>query len=81
MTAILAALLLLGSWGCAREPERLWYKIGQRYTMEEFQRDKAECTREKKLDFDCMRARGWVDVSPERPAPSPEPTKAPPPRY
>lgn len=77
---LLAALFLLGAWGCAREPERQWYKIGQPYTVAEFQRDKAACTRGKKLDFDCMRARGWVDVSPDRPAPSSEPQKAPGPR-
>lgn len=75
--ALLVALLLIGSWGCARQLERQWYKIGQPYSLAEFQRDKAECTREKKLDFDCMRARGWVDVSPDRPPSSPEPEKAP----
>ena len=80
--ALLVALVLIGSWGCARQPERQWYKIGQPYSVAEFQRDKTECTREKKLDFDCMRSRGWVDVSPDRPAPSPEPEKAPSrPRY
>lgn len=69
MTVIvgLATLLLtLAFWGCTRGPERQWYKIGQHYTTAEFERDKAECTREKKLDFDCMRKRGWVDVTPER---------------
>lgn len=78
--ALLAVLLVLGSWGCTREPQRQWQKFGQPYTMQdvqEFQRDKAECTREKKLDFDCMRARGWVDVSPDRPAPPPEPERVP----
>lgn len=80
IVSFLAILLLVGSWGCTRQPERLWQKFGQPYTEAEFRRDKAECTREKKLDFDCMRSRGWVDVSPDRPAPAPEPEKAPSPR-
>lgn len=74
--ALFVILVLAGLWGCAREPERQWMKIGKPYSMAEFERDKAECTREKKLDFDCMRARGWLDVSPDRPPPR-EPEKAP----
>ncbi len=76
-SAALLTVLLIGLWGCAGQPERQWQKIGQPYSVAEFQRDKAECTREKKLDFGCMRARGWIDVSPDRPAPSSEPEKAP----
>jgi len=79
--ALLTAFLLIGSSGCTREPERQWYKIGQPYSLAEFQRDRTECTREKRLDFDCMRARGWRDVSPDRPAPSPEPAKVRPRGY
>jgi hypothetical protein len=67
---LLAAVWLGLAWGCAREPERQWYKIGKPYTMEEFRRDTTQCTRDKKLDADCMRSRGWVDVSPDRPEPS-----------
>ena len=61
---------MLAISGCAREPEPLWQKIGQQYTLDEFRRDTAQCTQAKKLDFDCMRARGWVDVSADRPEPS-----------
>jgi hypothetical protein len=69
--ALLLAVVSLGlAWGCAREPERQWYKIGKPYTMEEFRRDTAQCSRDKTLDADCMRARGWVDVSPDRPEPT-----------
>lgn len=78
---LLATFVVLGSFGCASGPERQWYKIGQHYTVAEFERDKAECTREKKLDFDCMRRKGWVDVSPDRPTPTPLPERAPTPRY
>ena len=78
---LLVVLLALGSWSCARQPERQWQKFGQPYTVAEFQRDKAECTRAKKLDVDCMRSRGWVDVSPDRPAPAAEPERPPTRRY
>lgn len=70
--ALLFCLLLIASWGCTREPERQWQKIGQPYSLAEFKRDQAACTREKKLDVECMRALGWVDVAPDLPAPSPE---------
>ncbi len=69
---VLLAFLVLGAWACTREPERQWYKIGQRYTMEEFRRDTKECTRGGELDVACMRGRGWVDVGPDRPGPPPE---------
>lgn len=71
-----AVILLIGASGCAREPERQWYKIGKPYTTAEFKRDVAECTKGGKLDVDCMRTRGWVDVSPDRPEPT-EPPKTP----
>lgn len=73
---LLVVLFLAEVWGCTRTPERQWYKIGQPYTLAEFQRDRAECARGKQLDFDCMRARGWVDVSPDRSQPAPEPERA-----
>lgn len=38
-------------------------KVNERYTVQEFRRDHAECTRDKKLDEECMRRRGWVDLS------------------
>jgi len=72
-----AVILLIGASGCAREPERQWYKIGKPYTTAEFTRDVAECTKGGTLDADCMRARGWVDVSPDLPTPTPEPQRPP----
>ena len=66
----LALVGLLGGAGCTKEPERQLYKIGHPYTLDEFRRDTAQCTQAKKLDFDCMRARGWVDVSADRPEPA-----------
>ncbi len=72
--ALVLALLLLGLWGCAREPQRQWYKMDQAYTLAEFRRDTSQCTRDRKLDFACMHARGWVDVTPDRPPPPPAST-------
>jgi hypothetical protein len=46
--------------------ERQWMKVNQSYTTEEFRRDHAACTANKKLDEACMRDRGWVDVSPSQ---------------
>lgn len=64
--------LVLALAGCAG-PEREWMKTGQRYTVEEFRRDVKECTRERKLDEECMRQRGWVAVSPAKTEKAPEP--------
>jgi len=76
--AVLGALWGIAFWGCAGDPERQWQKFNQPYTEAEFKRDKAECTRGGKLDVACMRARGWVDVTPDFPAPAPsEPPKRP----
>lgn len=74
--ACLGALVGVALTGCGtKEPQRQWMKFKQPYTEAEFQRDKAECMRGKKLDVDCMRARGWVDVTPDFPAPAPEPKR------
>lgn len=55
--------------GCASEPTRDWMKVNERYTVEDFRRDHAACTRSGKLDEACMRSRGWIDVA--RPAEKP----------
>jgi len=68
---IFLAVLVFAAIGCSLEPERQWYKPGsQSYTVAEFQRDHAECTKNRQLDEPCLRARGWVpltgDVAPGR---------------
>jgi hypothetical protein len=74
--AFFVLFLLLGSaLGCASSDERLWYKPGGNYTTAEFNQDRDACTRGKKLDEECLKAKGWVTVSPDRPTPT-----APPPR-
>lgn len=67
------SLLILGGAGCATVEEPLWYKPGRDYTTAEFHRDREACTTGKKLDHDCMKAKGWMAVSPDRPEPAPSP--------
>jgi hypothetical protein len=51
--------------GCAAEKQ--WMKVGEPYTTAEFRRDYADCSKAKgRLDEDCMRARGWVDMKPSK---------------
>jgi hypothetical protein len=45
---------------------REWMKLDSNYTTAEFQRDIKECTVKGKLDDDCMKARGWVAVTPPK---------------
>lgn len=61
---LLGVVLSVPLAGCAGET-REWMKVGQSYTVQEFRRDHAECTRNDKLDEVCMRSRGWVDVNPK----------------
>jgi len=65
--------------GCAADKQ--WMKVGESYTTAEFRRDYAECSKTKsgELNEDCLRARGWVDMSPTKAdraadAPPPAPT-------
>ena len=59
----LLAVAVLSLNACSSEPEKQWYKPGRNYTVAEFQRDEAECTKNKVLDEACMTERGWVALS------------------
>ena len=61
LPALLLALPLLG--GCVTD-EREWMKLNERYTVDEFRRDREACSKSGKLDDACMRSRGWVAVNP-----------------
>jgi len=52
--------------GCAVDKQ--WMKVGESYTTAEFRRDYAECSKTKTgdLDEECMRAKGWVEMSPTK---------------
>ena len=57
------AMTALSLCACSSESEKQWYKPGRNYTVADFQRDQAECTKGKVLDEDCMKDRGWVAIS------------------
>jgi hypothetical protein len=56
---IVVGVVVAGA-GC--EAEKQWMKVSEPYTTAEFRRDYAECSKSGRLDEDCMRARGWVDM-------------------
>ena len=78
---VLLAALLVSAFGCALSDERLWYKPGGNYTTAEFNQDRGACMRGHKLDDDCLKAKGWVPVNPDRPAPAASPAPPRPGRY
>ena len=42
-------------------------KVGEPYTTVEFRRDYADCSKPAdKLNEDCLRGRGWVEMKPSR---------------
>lgn len=67
---LLLAALALGA--CGSSDNREWMKLNQTYTTDEFRRDLKECTVKGKLDDDCMKARGWVAVTPPKVEPKKE---------
>lgn len=69
-----AVLVVAGCGFFVSEPARQWYKrAGVRYTEAELQRDKTACTRSRKVDVECMKARGWFYFTADV-APTPSPT-------
>lgn len=58
-------LAALATSACASDT-REWMKLDSTYTTAEFRRDLQECTIKGKLDDDCMKARGWVAVTPPK---------------
>jgi hypothetical protein len=60
--------------GCSSERDRQWYKPAVNYTTEEFKRDRDACTSKKDvLDEACMKQKGWVPLTSDRPANTPKP--------
>jgi hypothetical protein len=60
-----ALLAVVAATACSSEPDRQWMKAGP-YTVEEFQRDTAACTKKGNLDAECMQSRGWIAVQPDK---------------
>ena len=80
--AALASIGLFSIAGCTLEPERQWYKPGDNYTVAEFKQDQAACTKNRVLDEQCLRGRGWVPLSGDREPPArQQPTGKSVPRY
>ena len=69
---LLALLVVLPALGGCVTDEREWMKLNERYTTEEFRRDREACTKSGKLDDLCMRSRGWVAVNPGTKAEAPK---------
>jgi hypothetical protein len=58
-------LVALVTSACGTD-NREWMKLDQNYTTAEFRRDLRQCTVNGKLEDDCMKARGWVAVTPPK---------------
>jgi len=75
-----AALALTACSSSGNSDNRQWYKPNVDYTTADFERDRLACTdKNKVLNDDCMKQRGWValggDIGP--PVRPPDPTKSP----
>jgi hypothetical protein len=65
------AVLPLAAVACAAQAEKQWYKPNQEYTTADLRRDEAACTRNRVLDEACLRERGWVPLTSDRPPAQP----------
>ena len=70
---LVAALSLVACGG----QEKQWYKANQSYTVAEFQRDQAACTKDRVMDEECLKQRGWIAISADRDKPPPPPAQGP----
>ena len=61
--AFLLVAIGIAASACSLAPDKQWLKPGQNYTVAEFRRDEAACTKDRRLDEECMRQRGWVALS------------------
>lgn len=68
---LLLAAVSLGVLACSSKPETQWYKPGP-YTVSEFERDRAGCTKDRQLDEACLRQRGWIPLTGDRQDKPPE---------
>jgi hypothetical protein len=81
MRATLLGLLVVAAALAGCETEKQWMKVGEPYTTVEFRRDYGECSKSGRLDEDCLRARGWVDMKPSKGDRAADTPPAPPTKY
>lgn len=63
---LLLVVASFGLVGCSSERDRQWYKPNANYTVAEFTRDRDECTKDRALDEQCMKQRGWIPLTSDR---------------
>lgn len=76
MRSVMRALLVVliaGTLAACASAEKQWTKPGADYTVAEFQRDRAACEKDGKVDDDCLKQRGWVPLTPDAAPPSAQP--------
>ena len=71
---LLLVIALAPLAGCGTNIDRQWYKPNAAtYTVADFQRDETACTKNRVLDEQCLRDRGWVPLSADKEKPPPPP--------
>lgn len=71
----LLAIAGLSLTACASGPEREWYKPGGSYTVADWERDEAACRKNRAVDEECLKERGWIPLSiEEKKRAAPQPT-------
>lgn len=73
----LFVVVMLVLVACSSGPEKQWYKPNANYTIAEFQRDQAACTKDRLLDEECLKQRGWIAISGDREKKAPPPAQGP----
>jgi PBP1b-binding outer membrane lipoprotein LpoB len=64
MSALAVAFGLALSLGaCSSDADKQWYKPAGNYSTAEFDRDSRACTKNRQLDEECLKQRGWVSLS------------------
>ncbi|HEY7204864.1 MAG TPA: hypothetical protein VIA61_11230 [Methylomirabilota bacterium] len=64
---LLALATLLSLAGCSSERDRQWYKPNVNYTVDEFKRDRDACTKGNELNEQCLKERGWLPLTSDKP--------------
>lgn len=64
---LLVIATMLSLVGCSTEHERQWYKPNVNYTVDDFKRDRDACTNGNTLDEQCLKERGWMPLTSDKP--------------